>query len=127
MSDCAFQLVGDIRGRYMDDPFFWPILERAEALRVPLYLHPTPPPQPVIAASYMGHYAPEVTVGLATAAWGWHIETAIHILRLILSGAFDRYPGLQLVTGHLGLSTPAPALRNSCTRSARSFPLRLFK
>jgi uncharacterized protein len=93
---------GHIRGRYLDDTFFWPILERAEALQVPLYLHPTPPPQPVIAASYTGNFAPEVTVGLATAAWGWHIETATHVLRLILSGAFDRYPQLQLVIGHLG-------------------------
>ncbi len=97
---------GHSRGRYLDDQFFWPILERAEALQVPLYLHPTPPPQPVIAASYMGNYAPEVAVGLATAAWGWHIETAIHVLRLILSGAFDRYPSLQLVIGHLGETLP---------------------
>lgn len=97
---------GHSRGRYLDDQFFWPILERAEALLVPLYLHPTPPPQPVIAASYMGNYAPEVAVGLATAAWGWHIETAIHVLRLILSGAFDRYPSLQLVIGHMGETLP---------------------
>jgi predicted TIM-barrel fold metal-dependent hydrolase len=97
---------GHSRGRYLDDQFFWPILERAEALQVPLYLHPTPPPQPVIAASYTGNYAPEVTAGLATAAWGWHIETAIHVLRLILSGAFDRYPRLQLVIGHLGETLP---------------------
>jgi predicted TIM-barrel fold metal-dependent hydrolase len=97
---------GHTRGRYLDDAFFWPILERAEALRVPLYLHPTPPPQPVIEASYVGNYAPEVTVGLATAAWGWHIDTAIHVLRLILSGAFDRYRRLQLIIGHLGEGLP---------------------
>ena len=97
---------GHILGRYLDDPFFWPILERAEALQVPLYLHPTPPPQEVITTSYTGNYAPEVTVGLATAAWGWHIETALHVLRLILSGAFDRYPNLQLIIGHLGEALP---------------------
>jgi predicted TIM-barrel fold metal-dependent hydrolase len=97
---------GHIQGRYLDDQFFWPILERAEALQVPLYLHPTPPPQPVIEASYVGNYASEVTLGLATAAWGWHIETAIHVLRLILGGAFDRYPSLQLVIGHLGETLP---------------------
>ena len=93
---------GHIRGRYLDDAFFWPILERAEALQVPLYLHPTPPPRPVIDVSYAGNYTAEVTDRLATSAWGWHIETAIHTLRLILSGAFDRYPRLQLVIGHLG-------------------------
>jgi predicted TIM-barrel fold metal-dependent hydrolase len=96
---------GHTRGRYLDDKFFWPILERAEALQVPLYLHPTPPPRPVVEASYAG-FAPEVTARLASAAWGWHIETAIHVLRLILGGAFDRFPNLQLVIGHLGESLP---------------------
>src|ERR687898_1766206 len=97
---------GHTRGRYLDDGFFWPILERAEALGVPIYLHPTPPPRPVIEASYAGNYAPGVTAGLATAAWGWHIETATHVLRLILGGAFDRYPNLQLVVGHMGETLP---------------------
>ncbi len=97
---------GHSRGRYLDDPFFWPILERAEALRVPIYLHPTRPPQPVIEASYTGNFPPEVAAALSTFAWGWHIETALHVLRLILSGAFDRYPGLQLVIGHMGEALP---------------------
>jgi predicted TIM-barrel fold metal-dependent hydrolase len=97
---------GHARGRYLDEAFFWPILERAAALQVPLYLHPTVPPQAVIKASYVGNFAPELTVGLASAAWGWHIETAIHVLRLILSGAFDRYPSLQLIIGHLGETLP---------------------
>jgi uncharacterized protein len=97
---------GHNRGRYLDDEFFWPILERAEALQVPIYLHPTPPPRAVIEASYTGNYAPEVAGTLANGAWGWHIETATHVLRLILSGAFDRYPGLQLVIGHMGEGLP---------------------
>lgn len=97
---------GHTRGRYLDDSFFWPILERAEALQVPLYLHPTPPPQAVSEVYYKGNYAAEVTALLTTAAWGWHIETALHVIRLILSGAFDRYPRLQLVIGHLGETLP---------------------
>ena len=106
---------GHIRGRYLDDKFFWPILERAEALRVPIYLHPTRPPQPVIDASYSGNFSPEVTALLAASAWGWHIETAIHVLRIILSGAFDKYPNLQLVIGHLGEALPfmLPRLENN--------------
>ncbi len=97
---------GHTRGRYLDDEAFWPILARAEALQVPLYIHPTPPPQPVIDASYTGNFAPEITTRLGMAGWGWHIETAIHILRLILSGALDRYPRLQLIIGHLGETLP---------------------
>jgi predicted TIM-barrel fold metal-dependent hydrolase len=97
---------GHTRGRYLDDSFFWPILERAEVLGMPIYLHPTPPLRAVVEASYTGNYASGVTGLLATAAWGLHIETATHVLRLVLSGAFDRYPGLQLVIGHLGEGLP---------------------
>jgi len=97
---------GHTRGRYMDDKFFWPILERAEALKVPLYIHPTRPPQQVVDVSYTGNFSAEITARLATAGWGWHIETAIHVLRLILSGALDRYPRLQIIIGHLGESLP---------------------
>jgi uncharacterized protein len=97
---------GHTRGRYLDDESFWPILQRAQALGVPLYLHPTPPPPAAITQVYAGNYPPEVTGLLATAAWGWHLDTATHVLRLVLSGAFDRFPGLQLVIGHLGEGLP---------------------
>ena len=46
-----------------------------------------PPPQPVIETSYTGNFAPEITTLLSMGGWGWHIETAIHFLRLILSAA----------------------------------------
>lgn len=96
---------GHIQGRYLDDKFFWPIFERAEALNVPIYLHPTHPPKPVIEASY-GGFAPIVTDMLSGAGWGWHIETAIHVIRIILGGTFDRHPKLQLVVGHMGETLP---------------------
>jgi predicted TIM-barrel fold metal-dependent hydrolase len=97
---------GHIGGRYLDDAYFWPILEGAEALEVPLYLHPAMPPQPVIQTYYVGNFSAEITAGLAGAAWGWHIETAIHILRIIASGAFDRFPKLQFIIGHMGEALP---------------------
>jgi uncharacterized protein len=96
---------GHNRGRYLDDKFFWPILERAERLNVPIYLHPTPPPQAVIDASY-GGFSPVVTEMFAGPGWGWHIETAVHVLRMILGGVFDQYPKLQIVVGHMGETLP---------------------
>ena len=96
---------GHNRGRYLDNKFYWPILECAEALDVPIYLHPTPPPQGVIDISY-GGFAPMVTDLLAGGAWGWHIETAVHMLRIILGGVFDRFPKLQFVIGHMGEGLP---------------------
>jgi uncharacterized protein len=96
---------GHNRGRYLDDKFFWPILERAELLNVPIYLHPTPPPQAVIDVSY-GGFAPIVTELFAGPGWGWHIETAIHVIRMVLGGVFDQYPKLQIVIGHMGEALP---------------------
>ena len=97
---------GHTNGRYLDDEFFWPILERAEKLKVPIYLHPTLPPKAVIEASYTGNFSQEVSTILARNAWGWHIETALHILRIILGGVFDQYPDLQFIVGHMGEGLP---------------------
>jgi uncharacterized protein len=96
---------GHHRGRYLDDKFFWPILECAEALNVPIYLHPTLPPKPVIEASY-GGFSPIMTELIAGPGWGWHIETAVHVLRLVLGGVFDQYANLQIVIGHMGEALP---------------------
>ncbi len=96
---------GHVRGRYLDDQFFWPIFERAEALGVPIYMHPTRPPEAVAEALY-GGFSPQVSYVLSTSGWGWHIETAVHVIRLILGGVFDRFPKLQIVTGHLGEGLP---------------------
>jgi hypothetical protein len=96
---------GHNRGRYLDDKFYWPILECAESLNVPIYLHPTRPPEAVIEASYSG-FSPEVSYQLSASSWGWHIETALHVIRIILGGVFDRYPRLQIVVGHLGEGLP---------------------
>jgi uncharacterized protein len=92
---------GQNRGRYLDDKFYWPILEAAEALNVPIHIHPAKPPKAVIEASY-GGFSPAVTEMFAGTGWGWHIETAVHVLRMILGGAFDRFPKLNLLIGHLG-------------------------
>lgn len=96
---------GHARGRYLDDIFFDPILARAEALDVPIYLHPAAPPKAVVDASY-GGFSPQVVFTLSTNGWGWHIETAIHVLRLVLGGVFDRHPRLQILIGHMGEALP---------------------
>jgi predicted TIM-barrel fold metal-dependent hydrolase len=97
---------GHHRGRYLDDRFFWPVLARIEALKFPIYLHPTPSPQPVVDAWY-GGLSPMVSEMMAGPGWGWHIETALHVLRMVLGGVFDTHPALQVVIGHMGESLPS--------------------
>jgi 2,3-dihydroxybenzoate decarboxylase len=86
------------RGEYLDDPKFWPIFEAAEHLNVPVYIHPTTPPKSMIA--------PFLDRGLDGAVYGFAVETGLHLLRIIFSGAFDRFPKLSIVSGHLGEALP---------------------
>lgn len=96
---------GTIAGRFLDDDRFWPIFAAAADLGVPLYLHPAPPPRDVFESYYAG-FTPELSAALATSAWGWHVETGLHVLRLILGGVFDRHPRLQVIVGHMGEALP---------------------
>ncbi|MEF2072289.1 amidohydrolase family protein [Consotaella aegiceratis] len=93
-------LFGRTRERNLDHRDNWPIFETAAALRAPLYIHPQSPQPEVREALYGG--LGDLGMGLATFGVGWHYETGIQILRMVLAGVFDRFPDLQLITGHWG-------------------------
>jgi predicted TIM-barrel fold metal-dependent hydrolase len=96
---------GATDGRFLDDSRFEPVLAQAEKLDLPIYLHPGIPTQQVRNA-YYDNLPGNFSFTLALSAWGWHADTAIHTLRLALSGALDRHPGLKLVIGHMGEAIP---------------------
>ena len=83
---------------YLDEPRYWPILEAAEALEAPLYIHPRAPSD--------GMAAPFRDYRMEGAIWGYGIETSTHVVRLMLSGVLDRFPRLQIVIGHMGEALP---------------------
>ena len=95
---------GLTNGVFFDDKRFWPICERAEALDVPIYLHPAIP-HPDVVKVYYQDYLKEHP-GLLTAAWGFTVETATQGIRMVLSGVFEAYPRLKCILGHLGESLP---------------------
>ena len=96
-------------GQFLDLKRFWPIYERAQALDVPVYMHPAVPHRAVVEAYYKDYL--EQYPGLMTAAWGFTVETATQGIRLVLSGVFDAYPRLKIIMGHLGESLPFSAWR----------------
>jgi predicted TIM-barrel fold metal-dependent hydrolase len=96
---------GMVNGTFLDDPCFNPFWEAAQAQDVPVYLHPSPPPQAVHDAYFSGLENPAGFL-LSTAAWGWHAETGMHCLRLIVAGVFERFPGLKVIIGHMGENLP---------------------
>ena len=91
-------------GVFHDDERFWPIYERASALDVPIYIHPALPQRAVIDAYYKD-YA-QKHPGILRAAWGFTVETATQGIRFVLSGVFDKHPGLKIVLGHMGEGLP---------------------
>ena len=103
---------GTTDDKFLDDSIFDPILARAEQLDVPIYLHPNIPPEAVRKAYYDNLPTP-MGFSLSIAGFGWHAETAIHVLRLILSGTLDRHPKLKLIIGHMGEFLPMTLARTS--------------
>ena len=91
---------GHTRGSYLDDRKYWGLFECAQALDVPIYLHPTRQPKAVLDAMF-GAY-PE----LAGAAWGFSADTGAHFLRLVFAGIFDEFPKLKIILGHNGEGLP---------------------
>lgn len=86
------------KGRYLDEPEFWPLLEAVEALNVPLYIHPRS-----LSNEMLPIYAPRFLDG---PAWGYAADVGLHALRLMYAGVFRQFPGLRVVIGHMGENVP---------------------
>jgi predicted TIM-barrel fold metal-dependent hydrolase len=84
------------QGHYLDEPEFGPILAALEANDLALYIHPTAP-------FNAPHYENR---GFFGALGGFPHDVWLHTMGLVMSGAFDRYPKLRLVIGHMGECMP---------------------
>jgi predicted TIM-barrel fold metal-dependent hydrolase len=113
---------GTVNGQFLDDSKFTPLFEAAQALDVPIYLHPAPPPKPVMDAYFGG--LGQLGFFLSTAGWGWHVETGLHSLRLIVSGLFDRFPNLKMIIGHMGENIPFSLARSQMVFSRGALNLK---
>jgi 5-carboxyvanillate decarboxylase len=96
-------------GEYLDQPKFWPILEAAEALDAPIYIHPRSP-NDAMAPWYRDY-------GMWSANWGFQAETGLHAMRIIMSAVLDRFPQLKIVLGHMGEGLPYWIYRIDYTRN----------
>ena len=114
---------------YLDEEKYWPILEAAEALGRPIYIHPRN-----VSPAMFGALSEYYMYG---GQWGFGMDTGTHAVRLILSGIFDRFPRLQIVLGHMGEGIPywlhrldhsfRIGTRKGASRSLKSPPSEYFK
>ena len=96
----GFSQVGDPDTiAYLDEQQYWPFWSVCDALDVPFYLHPRNP-LPQDARIYRDHG------WLLGPIWAFGHETAVHALRLMGSGLFDKHPKLQIILGHMGEGLP---------------------
>ena len=96
---------GTTDGRFLDHPSYDGLLAAAVELDVPIYIHPHIPPEPVRQA-YFSDLPEGPARVLETAGWGWHSETAVHVLRMVVAGTLDKHPRLRLIIGHMGEMLP---------------------
>ena len=85
----------NIRGRELSDPEFFPLYERMEELRLPLFLHPLD----VIGAQRLGPYHLGNLLGNP-------FDTAVAAAYLIFGGVLDRFKRLQVCLPHAGGALP---------------------
>ena len=104
---------------YLDDKRYAGFWAEHDRLEVPFYLHPRNP-LPSAAQIYEGH------PWLLGPTWAFGQETAVHALRLMASGLFDRHPKLQIIIGHLGEGLPYSMWRidnrNAWTKAPPRYP-----
>jgi len=119
---------GHTRGSFLDERKYWTIFERAQALGVPIYLHPTLPHPDAVRAYFEGYEE------LARAGWGFAVDTSCHFLRIVFAGVFDAYPRLKIILGHLGEGLPFAmhrlndhTWRSAARRGLRKTPLQYLR
>ena len=94
-------LCGRTGEKNLDHKDYWELFECAEALGVPLLIHPQIP-QKAIRDIYYSGFDELTDLAFSTFGLGWHYEAGIQFVRLVLAKVFDRFPNLQLILGHWG-------------------------
>lgn len=102
----GIMLNGTYGGHFFDEYRFYPIFERAASLNIPVMIHPGEVDTAVSKHYYQGIWSSNVTNIFGGHGIGWHYDCGMQYIRMILSGIFDRLPGLTLICGHWGETLP---------------------
>ena len=118
---------GPFDGHFLDDERFFPIFAKAAELDVPVYLHPTEASPEVRKYYYEGRWNGRTANTFAGFGIGWHYDTAMHLMRFILSGIFDKLPTLKMIVGHWGELLPYYFDRMNASMPSQMTGRKLFR
>lgn len=85
----------NIVGKPLESEEFLPIFEAINRKRVPVFLHPT-----------RGRIAQFVQEYQMSTMIGFVFETTITVVKMVLSGLFEKYPNIRMVLPHSGGTIP---------------------
>jgi len=97
----GIQLFTNVNGRPLDDPEFYPVIERCvRQYDLPIWLHP------VRRSSFPDYPGEAKSKYEIWWLFGWPYETSACMARMVFSGMFDKLPGMKVITHHLGAMAP---------------------
>ena len=93
-------IFSNINGKPLASPEFHPIYAMAEEYGLPLFVHPTVPLINDVLKQDK-HFG-----GLASAVFGYTLDTSLAVLGLIWNGVLEKFPGLTIIHSHTGGVVP---------------------
>jgi aminocarboxymuconate-semialdehyde decarboxylase len=97
----GIQIISSVAGRPLDDPEFFPVLERITNHHdMPIWMHPA---RPASRADYAGEPKSKYEIWQVL---GWPFESSVAMARIVFSGLLDRLPGMRVITHHCGGMIP---------------------
>jgi aminocarboxymuconate-semialdehyde decarboxylase len=97
----GIQIVSSVAGRPLDDPEFFPVLERVTNHHdMPIWMHPA---RPASRADYPGEPKSKYEIWQVL---GWPFETSVAMARIVFSGLLQRLPKMRIITHHCGGMIP---------------------
>lgn len=97
---CGVQIFTNVAGRPLDDPEFRPLFAEMERRDFPIWMHPAR------AAKFPDYRTEEESKYEIWWTFGWPYETSAAMARLVFSGIMLEYPGLKIITHHMGAMIP---------------------
>jgi len=94
------QVFSNVNGAPLTAPATMPLFDLMAKLDVPIWLHPAR------GADFSDYRTEKKSHYEIWWTFGWPYETSVAMAHIVFAGLFDKYPGLKIITHHLGAMIP---------------------